>query len=85
MTATVLVAVLLDRPALTMRSVALAALIVLAIAPGEPDAGRDSRCPSRRPIALIAVFEALRGRAWWLHTQTSPGWRFAKPVLGDRA
>ena len=33
MTAGVLVAVLLDRPALTMRSVALAALIVLALAP----------------------------------------------------
>ena len=49
MTATVLVAVLLDRPALTMRSVALAALIVLADRAGEPDPGRASRCPSRRP------------------------------------
>ena len=38
MTATVLVAVLLDRPALTMRAVALAALIVLAAGAGEPDA-----------------------------------------------
>ena len=33
MTAVVLVAVLLDRPALTMRSVALAAMIVLLVAP----------------------------------------------------
>ena len=47
MTATVLVAVLLDRPALTMRSVALAALIVLAMAP-ESLMQPGSRCPSRR-------------------------------------
>ena len=33
-------------------------------------------------MALIAVFEALRRRPWWLVTQTSPGWRFARPVLG---
>ena len=33
-------------------------------------------------IALVAVFEALRGRAWWQATQTAPGWRFARPVVG---
>ena len=33
-------------------------------------------------IALVAVFEALRGRAWWQMTQTAPGWRFARPVVG---
>ncbi len=33
-------------------------------------------------VALIAAYEALRGRGWWVHTQVSPGWRFAKPVLG---
>ena len=33
-------------------------------------------------IALVAVFEALRGRTWWQATQTAPSWRFAKPIVG---
>jgi competence protein ComEC len=33
-------------------------------------------------VALIAVYEALRGQGWWLHTQTSRGWRIAKPLIG---
>ena len=81
MTATVLVAVLLDRPALTMRSVALAALIVLALAP-ESLMQPGFQMSFAATIALVAAFEALRGRAWWQHTQTAPGWRFAKPVVG---
>jgi competence protein ComEC len=31
---------------------------------------------------MVAVYEALRSRPWWQVTQTAPGWRFAKPVLG---
>ncbi len=81
MTATVLVAVLIDRPALTMRSIALAALIVLVIAP-ESLTQAGFQMSFAATIALIAVFEALRGQAWWLYTQTSPGWRLVKPVLG---
>ena len=80
MTATVLVAVLLDRPALTMRSVALAALIVLAMAP-ESLMQPGFQMSFAATIALVAAFEALRGRAWWQHTQTAPGWRFAKPMV----
>ncbi len=80
MTATVLVAVLLDRPALTMRSVALAALIVLAMTP-ESLMQPGFQMSFAATIALVAAFEALRGRAWWQHTQTAPGWRFAKPMV----
>jgi competence protein ComEC len=81
MTAVVLVAVLLDRPALTMRAVALAALVVLAIAP-ESLTQAGFQMSFAATVALVATYEALRGRAWWVHTQVSPGWRFAKPVLG---
>ena len=83
MTATVLVAVLLDRPALTMRSVALAAMIVLAIAP-ESLTQAGFQMSFAATIALIAVFEALRGQRWWLHTQTAPGWRFVRAGARDR-
>ena len=72
MTAAVLVAVLLDRPALTMRSVALAALIVLAMAP-ESLMQAGFQMSFAATVALIAAFEALRGRSWWQHTQTSTG------------
>jgi competence protein ComEC len=81
MTATVLVAVLLDRPALTMRAVALAALIVLAMAP-ESLMNAGFQMSFAATVALIAAFDALRRRAWWHHTQTDRGWRLVKPVLG---
>lgn len=81
MTATVLVAVLLDRPALTMRSVALAAFVVLALAP-ESLTQAGFQMSFAATVALVAAYEALRGRRWWVHTQTSPGWRLAKPLLG---
>ena len=83
MTATVLVAVLLDRPAITMRAIALAALIVLVMAPGEPGAA-GFQMSFAATVALVAGFEALRARPWWQATQTgragaSPsrcwGWR----------
>jgi competence protein ComEC len=81
MTATVLVAVLLDRPALTMRSVALAALIVLVTTP-ESLMQPGFQMSFAATIALVAAFEGLRGRAWWRHTQTAPSWRFARPIVG---
>src|SRR5690606_9632190 len=80
MTACVLVAVLLDRPALTMRAVALAGLIVLAAAP-ESLMSAGFQMSFAATVALIATFEALRSRAWWQATQTERRWRFAKPVL----
>ena len=81
MTATVLVAVLLDRPALTMRSVALAALVVLALAP-ESLTQAGFQMSFAATVALVAAYETLRGRPWWVHTQTAAGWRLAKPLLG---
>lgn len=81
MTATVLVAVLLDRPALTMRAVALAGLVVLAFSP-ESLVQPGFQMSFAATIALIAAFEGLRGQPWWQVVQTGRGWRFAKPVIG---
>lgn len=81
MTATVLIAVLLDRPALTMRSIALAGMVVLLLAP-ESLVAPGFQMSFAATIALVAGFEALRKQGWWMHTQTSPGWRIAKPVIG---
>ena len=81
MTATVLAAVLLDRPALTLRAVALAGLIVLLLAP-ESLMQPGFQMSFAATIALVAVLEALRGRSWWQATQTAPSWRFAKPIVG---
>jgi competence protein ComEC len=80
MTAAVLVAVLLDRPALTMRAVALAALIVLAVAP-ESLVQAGFQMSFAATVALVAAFEALRGRAWWQRARTERGLRLVKPVL----
>jgi competence protein ComEC len=80
MTATVLVAVLLDRPALTMRSIALAGTIVLLLAP-ESLVQAGFQMSFAATIALVAGFEALRRQPWWMLTQTAPGWRLAKPVI----
>jgi competence protein ComEC len=81
MTATVLVAVLIDRPALTMRAVALAALVVLGFAP-ESLVQPGFQMSFAATVALVAVFEGLRGRAWWTAVQSAPGWRLARPVVG---
>lgn len=81
MTATVLIAVLLDRPALTMRAIALAALIVLLAAP-ESLTQAGFQMSFAATIAMIAVYDALRTRSWWQVTQTDRRWRLAKPVLG---
>ncbi|WP_111430633.1 ComEC/Rec2 family competence protein [Rhodobacteraceae bacterium DSL-40] len=84
MTAVVLVAVLLDRPALTLRSVALAATIILV---REPESLTEAgfQMSFAATTALIAAFEWLRGRAWWRETQTDPRWRFVRPVIGVAA
>lgn len=81
MTAVVLVAVLLDRPAITLRSIALAALVVLSLAP-ESLTQAGFQMSFAATIALIAGFEGLRGLTWWQATQTDRRWRFARPVIG---
>ncbi len=57
----VLIAVLVDRPALTMRSVALAALVVVALAP-ESVVGPSFQMSFAAVIALVAGYEILSGR-----------------------
>jgi competence protein ComEC len=81
MTSVFLLAVLLDRPALTMRSVALSAFVVLIAAP-ESLTGAGFQMSFAGALALIAAFEALRDRPWWNATQTEARWRFLKPLLG---
>lgn len=80
MTACVLGAVLLDRPALTLRSVALAAMVVLAIAP-ESLMEPGFQMSFAATIALVSAFEGLRSQAWWMTTQTDRRWCLAKPVI----
>ena len=79
MLAVVLSAVMLDRPALTMRSVAVAAVVILAVAP-ESITLAGFQMSFAGTIALVAAFEGLRGRAWWQATNERR-WRLARPVL----
>lgn len=81
MTAVVLCAVLIDRPALTLRAIALAALVVLTLTP-EALVQPGFQMSFAATIALVASFEALRTRAWWQATQTDRRWRLLKPLLG---
>lgn len=67
-------AVLLDRRALTLRAVAVAAVIVLLLRP-EALAGPGFQMSFAATTALVAVFGALRGR--W--PERWPGW--LRPVL----
>lgn len=79
MAAVVLVAVLLDRPALTLRAVAVAALIVLAIRP-ESLLGPGFQMSFAATIALIWCFQILRMMAFWQNL--TRGWaRALRAVL----
>ncbi|WP_316013033.1 ComEC/Rec2 family competence protein [Roseobacter sp. HKCCA0434] len=64
MATVVLVAVMIDRPAFTLRGVALAAMIILLIRP-ESLLQAGFQLSFAATAALVAVFEALRGVAWW--------------------
>ncbi|TPE53568.1 ComEC/Rec2 family competence protein [Amaricoccus solimangrovi] len=81
MTAVVLCAVLLDRPALTLRAVALAALVVLTLTP-EALVQPGFQMSFAATLALVTVFEALGTRAWWCAIRTDRRWRLARPVIG---
>jgi len=61
MVAVVLLAVLVDRPAVTMRSVALAALAVMVLAP-EMVTGPSFQMSFAAVVALIATYEWVTGR-----------------------
>ncbi|WP_428925482.1 ComEC/Rec2 family competence protein [Marinibacterium sp. SX1] len=75
MVAVALVAVLFDRRALSLRAVALAALIVLALRP-EALLSPGFQMSFAATTALVAVFTGLRG----LESRLLPGW--ARPVMG---
>lgn len=80
MTGVILVAVLLDRPAFTLRSVALAAVILLVLRPESlTEAGFQMSFAAT--TALIATFEWLRTQEWWRET-LKDNWRFVRPVIG---
>ena len=64
MVSVVLIAVLLDRPAFTLRAVALAAMLILAVRP-ESLLQAGFQLSFAATAALVAVFEALRGQDWW--------------------
>jgi len=70
MIAIVLLAVLIDRTALSMRSVGLAALVVLVIAP-ESLVSASFQLSFAAVIGLIAAFEALRPHLATLHRDAS--------------
>ncbi|MFV2052606.1 ComEC/Rec2 family competence protein [Aliiroseovarius sp. YM-037] len=74
MVAVMLVAVLFDRRALTLRAVAVAALIVLTLRP-ESLIGPGFQMSFAATAALVAVFGALRDWNGW----RAPGW--ARPGL----
>lgn len=76
MVSVMLVAVLADRRALTLRAVALAAVIVLAIAP-ESLLEPGFQMSFAATTGLVAVFSALR--RWPDHWPRAPGW--LKPVI----
>ncbi len=70
----VLVAVMLDRPALTMRNVALAALAILVVAP-ESLFDPSFEMSFAAVIALVALFEWLSARSREGLGDISPLWR----------
>ena len=74
-----LVAVTLDRPAITMRNVALAALLILVVAP-ESLFDPSFEMSFAAVIALVALYEWLSGRARPSLGDISPVWRGLRKV-----
>jgi competence protein ComEC len=70
----VLIAVMLDRPALTMRNVALAAMIILLVAP-ESLFDPSFEMSFAAVIALVALYEWLSQRQWYGPRDISPLFR----------
>ncbi|MFQ5621913.1 MAG: ComEC/Rec2 family competence protein [Paracoccaceae bacterium] len=79
MASVVLVAVLLDRPAFTLRSIALAALVILVWRP-ESLTGAGFQMSFAATTGLVATFEWLRDRRWWRRTGEG-GRRLLRPFL----
>lgn len=79
MTSVVLFAVLLDRPAFSLRSVALAAFVILAIRP-ESLTGAGFQMSFAASTALIVTFDRLGKQEWW-RDSGSLAWRASRPVI----
>lgn len=80
MAAAMLVAVMVDRRAISLRSVGLAALILLLWRP-EALISAGFQMSFAATVALVAVFAALRNRARWRpRSRDGPVWRVMKPV-----
>ena len=78
MIAVVLLAVMLDRAALSMRSIAISAIIVLALFPESlTEAGFQMSYAAT--IALIAGFEGLNRLQWW-RALNQGRWRWLAPI-----
>ncbi len=77
MAAIMLVAVLLDRPAITLRNVALAALVVLIIAP-DAVLSVSFQMSFAAAAALVAVYQSVRRR------RSAGGWTGDRATLTDR-
>ncbi|WP_154446407.1 ComEC/Rec2 family competence protein [Halovulum marinum] len=78
MAAAIFGAVLVDRPALTLRAVALAALAVLLWRPVSL-LGPGFQMSFAATTALIAVYDALRRVGWW-QALARGGWRWGRAV-----
>lgn len=81
MTATVLLAVVLDRSALTMRLVAWAAVAVLLISP-ESLLGASFQMSFAAVTALVAFYETLREKGWSPFGERRPVARLGLYMLG---
>ena len=79
MVAFAFLAVLADRPAITLRALALAATVILLVRPiSLMDAGFQMSFAAT--VALVAGYEVLRERSL-LHRTEAPGWRNAHRVI----
>ncbi|MEM8788913.1 MAG: ComEC/Rec2 family competence protein [Pseudomonadota bacterium] len=75
----IFVAVLVDRPALTLRAVAVAAIIVLLWRPVSL-VGAGFQMSFAATVGLIAVYDMLKRRRWWLAMGQGP-WTFVRAVF----
>ena len=80
MVAMMLGAILVDRPAISLRAVAMAAIIILAIWPEnllEP----GFQMSFAATIALVVVFRGLKDVRWW-QAMYHGRWRYVQPLIG---
>lgn len=80
MVAMMLGAILIDRPAISLRAVAMAAIIILTIWPEnllEP----GFQMSFAATIGLVVVFRGLKDVRWW-QAMYHGRWRYIQPVIG---